>query len=139
MYVCNCSACNIFLFHFSRRALPSPFLEDTLCYRMVSLLATLLGAAIPAYALPAARAVSSCSAATAITRKEYGQLTDDEKLSFVSAVQCVMAKPSIMNDVVPATTNRFDDYAAVHVNNTLGIHINGAFLSWYSTSPINRL
>ncbi|KAK9775346.1 putative Tyrosinase copper-binding domain-containing protein [Seiridium cardinale] len=99
--------------------------------KMTRLLTTLLGAAIPAYALCTTRAISTCSTATAVTRKEYGQLTDVEKLSFISAIQCVMAKPSVLNDLVPATTNKFDDYAAVHVNNTLGIHINGVFLSWH--------
>lgn len=100
---------------------------------MVSLKVALLGAAVPAYALCVTRDETSatCSADTALTRKEYGSLTDAEKLSFIGAVQCVMAKPSVINDVVPATTNKFDDYAAVHVNNTLGIHINGVFLSWY--------
>lgn len=100
---------------------------------MVSLKVALLGAAVPAYALCVTRDETSatCSADTALTRKEYGSLTDAEKLSFIGAVQCVMAKPSVINDVVPATTNKFDDYAAVHVNNTLGIHINGVFLSWH--------
>ncbi|ETS77744.1 hypothetical protein PFICI_09806 [Pestalotiopsis fici W106-1] len=101
---------------------------------MVSLLTALLlgaaAAATPAYGLCVTRD-ETCSADAAVIRKEYGQLTDAEKLSFVAAVQCVMAKPSIMNDVVPATTNKFDDFAAVHVNNTLGIHINGVFLSWH--------
>lgn len=91
----------------------------------------LLGAASSTYALRLTRSVSTCTAATTVTRKEYGQLTDSEKTSLVSAFQCVLAKPSVLNDLVPATTNKFDDYAAVHVNNTLGIHINGVFLSWY--------
>lgn len=98
---------------------------------MVRPLTVLLGVGSSVYAVCSARSISACSPTTAITRKEYGQLTEAEKLSFISAIQCVMAKSSVLSDLVPASTNKFDDYAAVHVNNTLGIHINGVFLSWY--------
>ena len=76
-------------------------------------------------------AVCTCTSKTAIPRKEYGSLTKQEKLSFISAVKCVMKKPSLLHSAVPATTNRYDDYAAVHVNMTTSIHIDGIFLSWH--------
>ncbi|KAK9800021.1 putative Tyrosinase copper-binding domain-containing protein [Seiridium cardinale] len=41
-----------------------------------------------------------------------------------------MAKPSILEDV-PASTSKFFDYAAIHVNLTASIHMDGIFLSWH--------
>lgn len=76
-------------------------------------------------------ATSDCTEANAVVRKDYGSLTTPEKLNFVSAIKCVMSKPSLLNPTVPAATNRFDDYAAVHINMTTSIHFNGIFLSWH--------
>ncbi|KAH8655320.1 hypothetical protein BX600DRAFT_515151 [Xylariales sp. PMI_506] len=74
---------------------------------------------------------SACTSAKAITRQEYGSLTSSQKLNFISAVKCVMNKPSALNKIVPATTDLYDDFAAVHVNMTTTIHIDGIFLSWH--------
>lgn len=74
---------------------------------------------------------SNCTTTSAVVRKEYGSLTTHERLKFISAIKCVMAKPSLLNSVVPAATNRFDDYAAVHVNMSTSIHLDGIFLSWH--------
>ncbi|KAH8648678.1 hypothetical protein BX600DRAFT_389123 [Xylariales sp. PMI_506] len=73
----------------------------------------------------------SCTPSSAIPRKEYGRLTPSEKRSFIAAVKCVMSKPSLLNHIIPATTNLYDDHAAVHVNLTSSIHNDGIFLSWH--------
>ncbi|KAK6064712.1 hypothetical protein SCUP234_12914 [Seiridium cupressi] len=70
------------------------------------------------------------SPSTATIRKDYGALTASERFSFIEAIQCVMAKPSILEDV-PASTSKLFDYAAVHVNLTASIHMDGIFLSWH--------
>ena len=76
-------------------------------------------------------AACTCTSKTIIPRKEYGSLSRQEKLNFISAIKCVMGKSSLLHKTVPATTNRFDDYAAIHVNMTTSIHIDGIFLSWH--------
>lgn len=74
---------------------------------------------------------SSCTPETAIVRQEYGSLSTSEKLDFVSALQCVLSKPSLLHDTIPATTNKFDDFAAVHINMTTSIHFDGIFFAWH--------
>lgn len=95
---------------------------------MVSPSGLLVGFILSGLALAAS---SGCTASNAIVRKEYGSLTSAEKLAFISAVKCVMDKPSLLHESVPATTNKFDDYAAVHINMTTSIHFDGVFFSWH--------
>lgn len=81
--------------------------------------------------LPASsRSPPTCDDSTTIVRKEYGALDTSERLAFVNAIKCVMAQPSVLTDV-PGSTNKFNDYAAVHVNLTTSIHMDGIFLSWH--------
>lgn len=94
---------------------------------MVQLHRLLLAAVLPVIALGA----SNCTAASAIVRKEYGSLTKHERLRYVRAIKCVLAKPSLLHSTVPAATNRFGDYAAMHINLTASIHFDGIFLSWH--------
>ncbi|KUI61173.1 Tyrosinase [Cytospora mali] len=73
-----------------------------------------------------------CTEETAVQRKEYGSLTDQEKLSYIHGIQCLMRLPShYPADVVPAATNRWLDFTATHVNLTLSIHYSGLLLPWH--------
>ncbi|KAI0474091.1 hypothetical protein GGR56DRAFT_564410 [Xylariaceae sp. FL0804] len=91
-------------------------------------LSLLLGAVL----LPSlAHSKTLCTRENAIPRLEYSSLTSAQQTNYVSAIQCIMAKPSLLHSLVPATTNKFDDYAAVHVNMTISIHIDGIFLAWH--------
>lgn len=94
---------------------------------MVRLLRLLLTLGLSAVAFGA----SNCTAANAVVRKEYGDLKTHEKLQYVRAVKCVLAKPSLLHSFIPASTNKFDDYAAVHINMTTHIHISGIFFAWH--------
>ncbi|KAK6064033.1 tyrosinase central domain protein [Seiridium cupressi] len=73
------------------------------------------------------------SPSTATIRKDYGALTASERFSFIEAIQCVMAKPSILEDV-PASTSKLFDYAAVHVNLTASIHMDDIFFPLFDGS-----
>ncbi|KAH8669038.1 hypothetical protein BX600DRAFT_549271 [Xylariales sp. PMI_506] len=73
---------------------------------------------------------STCDASAATPRKDYGALTVEERTSFVEAVKCTMSKPSIWSEV-PTSKSKFTDYAAVHINLTTSIHMDGIFLSWH--------
>lgn len=75
---------------------------------------------------------TGCTPATALVRKEYGRPSTAEQLGFVGAVRCVMARPSRLSHAgVPAAASRFDDFAAVHINLTTAVHLNGVFLAWH--------
>lgn len=42
-----------------------------------------------------------------------------------------MQKPSISGSIAPGAKSRYDDFVAVHINQTLTIHGTGNFLSWH--------
>lgn len=54
-----------------------------------------------------------------------------EKKAYISAVQCLMTKPSISGSLAPGAKTRYDDFVATHINQTLTIHGTGNFLSWH--------
>ncbi|KAH7037658.1 uncharacterized protein B0I36DRAFT_69380 [Microdochium trichocladiopsis] len=100
--------------------------------KITSLVLSSLSVLPLASALPATRRQASCTAANAIQRKEYSDLTTDEKLAFISAVKCVQSLPSrFAPGEIPASENLFDDFTAVHIDLSLSIHLSGTFLSWH--------
>lgn len=90
---------------------------------------------------------SSCNLGNAAVRREWLTLSDEEKIAYISAVKCLMSKPSISGDAIPGAKSRYDDFVGVHINQTLSIHatvsqawprgiqstnrIQGNFLSWH--------
>ncbi|KAF2228226.1 hypothetical protein BDZ85DRAFT_301255 [Elsinoe ampelina] len=75
--------------------------------------------------------LGSCNLVNAKKRKEWHTLTDKEKKNYIKAVKCLMKKPSRMTDEAPGAKSRYDDFVAVHIQNTLSIHGTGNFLSWH--------
>lgn len=69
---------------------------------------------------------STCTLDNAIRRKEWDSLCDDEKREYIQAVRCLQTRPSISGDLVPGARNRYDDFVATHVNQTLRIHSTGS-------------
>lgn len=52
-----------------------------------------------------------------------GSLRTEERLEYIKAVQCIMsAPPQTPESVAPGAKTRFDDFVAVHINETLAIH-----------------
>lgn len=74
---------------------------------------------------------SSCGSSNMGVRKEWLSLSDDEKIAYTDAVKCLMTTPSITGSLAPGAKSRFDDFVAVHINQTLSIHATGNFLSWH--------
>lgn len=73
-----------------------------------------------------------CKLATAPRRKEWGSLKKEERRDYIRAVKCLMTKPSKYNPVaVPGAKSRYDDFVAVHINQTLAIHGTANFLTWH--------
>ncbi|KAH8684847.1 hypothetical protein BGZ60DRAFT_366208 [Tricladium varicosporioides] len=58
-----------------------------------------------------------------------------ERRAYTNAVLCLMGKPSRLAaldpSLAPGAKSRYDDFVAVHVNNTFSIHATANFLSWH--------
>lgn len=72
----------------------------------------------------------TCTKEKLSIRREYGDLTKDERKDYVTAMLCLMNKPPKLTQY-PGVTNRYEDFVAVHINQTLSIHGTGNFLSWH--------
>ncbi|KAK5702774.1 hypothetical protein LTR97_003720 [Elasticomyces elasticus] len=65
-------------------------------------------------------------------RREWGALSTTERGAYIDAVHCMINSPShFAPGEVPGARNRFDDFAAIHINKTNSIHLDGIFLSWH--------
>lgn len=52
--------------------------------------------------------------------------------SYINAVLCLQSRPSILDQTkYPGAKTRYDDFLAVHINQTLTIHGTGNFLAWH--------
>jgi hypothetical protein len=61
-----------------------------------------------------------------------GTLTSAERLAYTKAVNCLLSKPAnTPSSLAPGAKSRFDDFVAVHINQTMTIHYSGTFLSWH--------
>ncbi|KAF4819633.1 Tyrosinase-like protein orsC [Colletotrichum siamense] len=65
-------------------------------------------------------------------RREWGVLSRQERLDYISAAKCLQSKPALTpSSAAPGAKTRFDDFVATHINQTLTIHYTGNFLSWH--------
>lgn len=74
---------------------------------------------------------SACTADNVIVRREWSTLRPSQQRAYVRAVRCLQSKPSISGDLAPGARNRYDDFVATHINQTLSIHSTGNFLTWH--------
>ena len=52
-----------------------------------------------------------------------GDLTTNERKSYIAAVQCLMKNPSkLPAGQFPGATNRYEDFVVIHMQQTLSIH-----------------
>lgn len=59
-------------------------------------------------------------------------MSKNDRKAYIKAVQCLRELPSKSDKTwAPAAKTRYDDFVAVHVNQTLYIHGNGLFLTWH--------
>lgn len=65
-----------------------------------------------------------------LERKEWRALTDEEKKSYLDAVQCLQTKPA-HNTSRPASWTRFDEFQAHHIEIAAEVHYVGEFLPWH--------
>ncbi|EXJ91750.1 hypothetical protein A1O3_00300 [Capronia epimyces CBS 606.96] len=65
-------------------------------------------------------------------RKDFDSMAPAERKAFTDAINCMMTKPSQLDQTLyPAATNRYMDYAVTHVNLTQQVHLSGFFLTWH--------
>ncbi|KAI1337879.1 Di-copper centre-containing protein [Xylariaceae sp. FL0016] len=75
---------------------------------------------------------STCTRDKLMVRREWGDLTADERKSYIKAVLCLTTSPSKLDaSQYPGAKTRYDDFVAVHINQTMSIHGTGNFLSWH--------
>jgi tyrosinase len=65
---------------------------------------------------------SSCNTRTAYVRKDWDTFTAAEKKDYIAAVLKLHSLPSSSGDFAPGAKSRYDDFVAVHINQTLTIH-----------------
>ncbi|KAK3117612.1 hypothetical protein LTR53_000840 [Teratosphaeriaceae sp. CCFEE 6253] len=73
----------------------------------------------------------SCNASSGYIRKEWFDLKAAEKTAYINAVLCLQKLPAKSGSFAPGARSRFDDFVAVHINQTLVIHETANFLSWH--------
>ncbi|ETN36347.1 uncharacterized protein HMPREF1541_08624 [Cyphellophora europaea CBS 101466] len=75
---------------------------------------------------------AACTVDKMRIRHDFGCLAPKEREHFTDAIKCLVRKPSQLDQIrYPAASNRFMDYAIVHVNRTREVHLNGFFLTWH--------
>ncbi|KAK5712140.1 hypothetical protein LTR17_018095 [Elasticomyces elasticus] len=73
----------------------------------------------------------SCNISSGYIRKEWFTLKDAEKTAYINAVLCMQKLPAKSGSFAPGAKSRFDDFVAVHINQTLFIHATANFLTWH--------
>ncbi|KAK1751086.1 hypothetical protein QBC47DRAFT_434846 [Echria macrotheca] len=73
----------------------------------------------------------NCTLENAVRRKEWGDLTKQERKAYTDAVLCLQSKPSLTSAQAPGAKSRFDDYVVVHVQQTPRNHMSTFFLPWH--------
>ncbi|KAH7120911.1 hypothetical protein B0J11DRAFT_438268 [Dendryphion nanum] len=73
-----------------------------------------------------------CGLFNTALRREWSTLLPSEKKDYIAAVQCLSKKPAkTPAGIAAGAKNRYDDFVATHINQTLSIHGTGNFLSWH--------
>ncbi|KAF2731581.1 Di-copper centre-containing protein [Polyplosphaeria fusca] len=74
----------------------------------------------------------TCNAQTVSIRKEYGDLSKDERKEYIRAVKCLLSKPSKLSATkYPGAKTRYDDFVVVHMNMTPSVHSTANFMHWH--------
>ncbi|KAJ3082763.1 hypothetical protein HK102_001471 [Quaeritorhiza haematococci] len=80
-----------------------------------------------ASATPAPPSPPGCTFENAATRREWRELSEDEKNKFINAVKKMRDVPG----TVPGAANRYEDFAAQHTINAPVAHGVAGFLPWH--------
>ncbi|KAJ4397356.1 hypothetical protein N0V93_001581 [Gnomoniopsis smithogilvyi] len=64
-------------------------------------------------------------------RKEWRNLSQTAQLDYITAIKCMISKPAQTSDIHQGAKSRFDDFQALHIDQTDYIHWCGQFLPWH--------
>lgn len=74
----------------------------------------------------------ACTVETAAKRREWGSMCKSERRAWTRAVNCLLATPSKLDPAkYPGAKSRYDDFVAIHIEQTFTIHGTANFLSWH--------
>ncbi|GAB1312035.1 hypothetical protein MFIFM68171_02245 [Madurella fahalii] len=66
---------------------------------------------------------NGCTLETAGVRREWGDMTNEQRLDFINATLCLMNAPSkAPKDQFPGARTRYDDFMAYHLTNAGSLH-----------------
>ncbi len=67
-----------------------------------------------------------------LTRDIRRTLSAAQRKSYIAAVQCVQSTPSLFPPgQVAGAKHLYDDFVAIHINQTVFIHLSATFLTWH--------
>ncbi|KAL2163816.1 hypothetical protein VTH06DRAFT_5875 [Thermothelomyces fergusii] len=72
-----------------------------------------------------------CTYETAVRRREWSDLTIEERKAYVDAVLCLQSKAPLTSHLAPGARSRFDDYVVIHLLQTGRNHGSTFFLPWH--------
>ncbi|KAK5275218.1 hypothetical protein LTR40_013416, partial [Exophiala xenobiotica] len=73
-----------------------------------------------------------CTSENIKTRVDFNNMAPADRKAYTDAVKCLMGQPSQLDQTLyPAATNRYMDYAVIHVNRTQYVHLDAFFLTWH--------
>ncbi|KAL4899888.1 hypothetical protein BDW74DRAFT_188771 [Aspergillus multicolor] len=74
----------------------------------------------------------ACTRDNLAVRREWSNLSKNERRDYIDALKCLAKKPSKINPVLaPGARSRFDDFQASHIINTPIIHATANFFAWH--------
>ncbi|KAF1998609.1 Di-copper centre-containing protein [Amniculicola lignicola CBS 123094] len=75
---------------------------------------------------------AGCNKDTVAIRKEFGDMTKEERVDYTRAVKCLLNKPSkLPAGKYPGAKSRYDDFVVVHMNMTPSVHATANFMHWH--------
>lgn len=73
--------------------------------------------------------IGSCVSDHVLTSYHRRTLSKAQRLEYIGAVKCLMAKPAQTGGFFAGAKTRYDDFLALHINSTDYVHFNVSFIS----------
>lgn len=75
---------------------------------------------------------TGCTKENTEVRKDWASLDCKTRKAYTDATKCIIHQRSNLDrSTYPGAVNKFEDYAAIHIERSLNIHVSGFFLTWH--------
>ncbi|KAF2458395.1 hypothetical protein BDY21DRAFT_342393 [Lineolata rhizophorae] len=75
---------------------------------------------------------TTCTSENVAVRKEFGDMSEEERADYVRSVNCLLNTPSRLDpEMYPGAVNRYDDFVVLHMNMTPTVHMTANFVHWH--------